>query len=79
MKITTIFDSYIFPALDYLQVDCMRHGCTQISAVVRDLTGYWIHPAFWEIDAGLILILIALLHLRRKFAPRPQQSHGTVG
>jgi hypothetical protein len=66
MRTATFFDRFVFPALDWLQLDCLRHPCTQVSAVVRDFTGLWFHPCFWQIDLALFAMLAGLLWLKRR-------------
>jgi hypothetical protein len=66
MSITSIFDRFIFPALDWMLLDCLRHRCTQVSAAVLETTGYWIHPAFWQIDAAMLIWSVGLFLLWRK-------------
>ena len=60
----SFFDRFVFPALDWLQVEALRHPCTQVSAVVRELTGLWVHPASWELLGGLLVGLAGLLAVR---------------
>jgi hypothetical protein len=66
MSTESLFDNYIFPSLDWLQLDCLRHACTQMSVAVKYLTGGWVHPASWEVLGGLLIVLAVLLVLRRR-------------
>jgi hypothetical protein len=66
MKTTELFDRFIFPALNWMQLDCLRGPCTHVSAIVRDMTGYWVHPATWEIQGFLLIGLAGLLVIRRR-------------
>lgn len=74
MRTESVFDKFIFPALDWLQIEWLRHPCTQMSAGVRWLTGYWVHPASWELLGGLLIALAALLALRRRLNRRIQSA-----
>ncbi len=65
-SVTRLYDRFIFPAVDSLLIGPLRHPCTQLSAVVRDLTGWWIRPGWWVVDGVLLLVLAVLLSLRRR-------------
>ena len=74
MSSATFFDRFIFPALDWLQVESLRHLCTGISDAVRVQTGYWVHPASWGVLAGLVATLGVLLIIRNRVAQRGQSA-----
>jgi|GEM_PF-5125857 len=66
MSVASIFDRFVFPMLDALLVGPLRHPCTQFSAAVRELTGYWVHPGWWPVDAVLFSALALLLWLKSR-------------
>lgn len=77
MSTESAFDRFVFPVLDWLQIESLRHPCTQLSAGVRSLTGYWVHPALWEVLGVLLAMLgVSLIAMRRKRIAALAQAAG---